>query len=519
METQNNTTPASTTPAAAGAGCAALPVANLAAYLWRADPGHAWLMVPLADVRAARFVPSPCSYVNRALGLAYLEEDCDAPGFLRAAGFLGMPELKTVREVHTNDEEPLRRLPAITPADVALPPTVDRVHDAARMIGAAAKLNPADLAAAAGAGPLPPDYSAELPAHLLRAALSACLPAMSEDENRYILNGAFLELRRGFLSLVATDGRRLHAVQLPADVRARCGDLVAGALADNAPESVIIPAESVRDMLRAPGPLSPAAVKAAKGEPIPTARLEIGAGPVRKLSLTVGQRHPWTTRTVEGNFPRWRAVLPVRNVRKDRALGLHHVRAASVAELEAFKSFPAYAVQLPPYADTLESMRAHAGDAAANALRKAWQGEARRSFDRHGRSLIFAPAINEPDRDGSPASLRPWFPTYAVHLTGGERAAPMKGSGPAATVTHYDKSLTRPTDIQDASHVNAHYMADAIDAADDLEGDPVNLPAIVGFTQQDADPMRPLTAWSAAALDSGRPAACLVIMPQRHVNR
>ena len=413
-----------------------------------------------------------------------------------------------------NNQTPASTSPAAAGAGSA-----DRIHDAARMIGAAAGLNPADLAAAAGAGPLPPDYSAELPAHLLRAALAACLPAMSEDANRYILNGALLELRRGFVSLVATDGRRLHAVQLPADVRALHGDLVAGALADNAPASVIIPAESVRDMLRPDGPLALRAVKPSSAQaPATFSRLEISPGPFRKLSLTVGQRSPWTSRTVEGNFPRWRQVLPKRDVRKDRGLRLQDVRNVSEAELEAFKSFPAYAVQLPAYADTLESMRAHHGDAAANALRKAWQGEARRSFDRHGRSLIFAPSVTERDRDDAPASLRPWFPTYAVHLTGAERPAPAKGSGPAATVTHYDKSLTAPTEIEHASHVNAHYIADAIDAADELDSAP-GLPSIVGFTQEGADPMRPLAAWSAAALDTGRPAACLVIMPQRHVNR
>jgi hypothetical protein len=511
METQNNTNPASTTPAAAGAGCAALPVANLAAYLWRADPGHAWLMVPLADVRAVRFAPSACSYVNRALGLAYLEEDCDAPGFLRAAGFVGLPELRTVREVHTNDEEPLRRLPAITRADVDAPPpppTADRVHDAARMIGAAAGLNPADLAAAAGA-PMGPDYVADLPAADLRRALSACAPAMSTDENRYILNGAHLELRRGFVSIVATDGRRLHAVQLPADVRARFGDLVAGALTDNAPASVIIPAESVRDMLRAGGPLSASNVK---GNPF--ARLEIGAGPVRKLSLIVADRAPYTSRTVEGNFPKWRAVLPKRDVRKDRGLRLVDVQNVSAAELEAFKSFPANACALPAYADCIESLRAHAGDATANGLRKAWLSAARSSFTRYGRSLIFAPAINERDRDDDPASLRPWFPTYAISKPS---AAPHKSGGPSVDLTHYDKSLTAPTEIDRASHVNAYYMADAIAAADDL--DAPGLPVIIGFTQEQGDPMRPLAAWSAAPLDSGRPAACLVIMPQRHVNR
>jgi hypothetical protein len=402
--------------------------------------------------------------------------------------------------------------PASTTPAAAGAGSAERIHDAAHMIGAAAGLCPAALAAAAGA-PMGPDYVAELPAAALRRALSACAPAMSTDENRYIINSALIELRRGFISLVATDGRRLHAVQLPANVWTPTGaGLVSGALADNAPSSLILPAESVRDLLSAAGPLSAATVKKD-----PTARLELMPGDRRTLRLTVGERAPWTGRAVEGNFPRWRQVLPKRDPRTDRALRLTDVQNVSAAELEAFKSFPANACALPAYADTLDTFRAQAGDGPANALRKAWMSFARSSFTRYGRSLIFAPAINEQDREGDPASLRPWFPTYAVALTGAERPAPHKTGGPSATVTHYDKSLTRPTSPEEASHVNAHYVADALDAADDL--DVPGLPSIVVFTQEKGDPMRPLTAWSASAIDSAQPAAVLVIMPQRHVNR
>jgi hypothetical protein len=475
------------------------------------DPGHEWLSVPVADVAAARFTPSACSYIDRAAGLAYLEEDCDAPGFLRAAGLIGRPELRDVREIdHGDRDAPLRRLPSILPADVIPAPDAARIHDAAHAIGAAAGLCPAALAAAAGA-PMGPDYVAELPAAALRRALSACAPAMSTDENRYILNGALIELRRGFISLVATDGRRLHAVQLPATVWTPTGaGLVAGPLADNAPASLILPAESVRDLLSAAGPLSAATVKKD-----PTARLELIPGAVRTLRLTVGERAPWTARAVEGNFPRWRQVLPKRDPRTDRGLRLVDVQNVSAAELEAFKSFPANACALPAYADTLDTFRTHAGDGPANALRKAWLSFARSSVTRYGRSLIVAPAINERDREGDPATLRPWFPTYAISKP--DRPAPHKTGGPSVDLTHYDKSLTRPTAIEEASHVNAYYVADALDAADDL--DAPGLPAIVGFTQERGDAMRPLTAWSAAAIDSAQPAAVLVIMPQRHVNR
>lgn len=51
---------------------------------WICDPGHCWLVVPLADVEASGYRPTPFSYI--ASGWAYLEEDLDAPEFLKATG-------------------------------------------------------------------------------------------------------------------------------------------------------------------------------------------------------------------------------------------------------------------------------------------------------------------------------------------------------------------------------------------------------------------------------------------------
>jgi hypothetical protein len=48
------------------------------------DSGHAWLEVTAAELAAAGFSPSRYSY--RTPGMAYLEEDCDLPGYLAAAG-------------------------------------------------------------------------------------------------------------------------------------------------------------------------------------------------------------------------------------------------------------------------------------------------------------------------------------------------------------------------------------------------------------------------------------------------
>ena len=74
---------------------------------WISDPGHAWLVVPLADVEASGFKPSPFSYI--ANGLAYLEEDDDAPGFLAASGD-DPPTLHVT--VRTTWARPVRTFPA-----------------------------------------------------------------------------------------------------------------------------------------------------------------------------------------------------------------------------------------------------------------------------------------------------------------------------------------------------------------------------------------------------------------------
>jgi hypothetical protein len=53
----------------------------MSAPRWIVDRGHAWLEVPLGEAVTASLEVRPVSrfsYVNRELGLAYLEEDCDA---------------------------------------------------------------------------------------------------------------------------------------------------------------------------------------------------------------------------------------------------------------------------------------------------------------------------------------------------------------------------------------------------------------------------------------------------------
>ena len=50
-------------------------------FTFHSDPGHGWLEVSLAEYPEARQFASNYSYTNN--GTVYLEEDCDAPAFLK----------------------------------------------------------------------------------------------------------------------------------------------------------------------------------------------------------------------------------------------------------------------------------------------------------------------------------------------------------------------------------------------------------------------------------------------------
>jgi hypothetical protein len=63
-------------------------------FTWHSDAGHSWLAVPMALLSTLTVEISNCSYTDGFT--AYLEEDCDAPAFLR-----------TIRGHYTLSQEPL----------------------------------------------------------------------------------------------------------------------------------------------------------------------------------------------------------------------------------------------------------------------------------------------------------------------------------------------------------------------------------------------------------------------------
>ena len=168
-----------------------------------------------------------------------------------------------------------------------------------------------------------------VPAVTLRAALKACAPAISEDPNRYILNGLFFELRpapgplasHSVLSIVGCDGRRLHIAQIP----------VYDFPAPRREVSLILPAKHVKSLLK---DCLPAKVKT--GEAFievsnRAAALETSA-PVQwlRVSTSAGEM---SAPEQEGNYPNFRQVMP-RETIADNALMIAAGDLLDVAENE-----------------------------------------------------------------------------------------------------------------------------------------------------------------------------------------
>lgn len=79
------------------------------------DAGHCWLAVPLVTLYEYGLEPriSMFSYVDARRGLAYLEEDCDAPLFLKALWDKGIDP--SFEDVYDGDVSFVRKLPAFRP--------------------------------------------------------------------------------------------------------------------------------------------------------------------------------------------------------------------------------------------------------------------------------------------------------------------------------------------------------------------------------------------------------------------
>ena len=141
--------------------------------------------------------------------------------------------------------------------------------------------------------------------------------AQSKDENRYLLNGVYVTVENGKLSLVATDGRRLSIIEkevgsaIPSDF-----------------QSLIIPDKTVVELERIMG----------KNEDVRIAfsdrqvAFEVKVAEGDKSNGLVNVIH-LVSKIVEGNYPKYRQVIPketVHRIKIERELFLECVQRASL---------------------------------------------------------------------------------------------------------------------------------------------------------------------------------------------
>lgn len=150
-----------------------------------------------------------------------------------------------------------------------------------------------------GASPLAFKFSADQ-SRALKAGLLAVQPAQSTDETRYVLNGVMLEIAKdGAVSIVGTDGRRLHVATAGTVKRTDGGDTV----------QMILRSSAVKLLLQSNGP-GPITVKSGATEIDYTD----DEGKKRKSKTAVAEitdgNITLRTKLIDGIFPSFRQVIP-----------------------------------------------------------------------------------------------------------------------------------------------------------------------------------------------------------------
>jgi DNA polymerase-3 subunit beta len=126
-------------------------------------------------------------------------------------------------------------------------------------------------------------------------------PAISTEDTRYYLGGMFFEpLGEGKMCVVATDGHRLHTMNVKSD----------GILAINTATKVIVPAKTISVVEKWLTPLMCKLAKSAGGPA--TLFVEMGNGGINFRCGTTVVR----SKVIDGTFPDWRRVVP-KTKRKD----------------------------------------------------------------------------------------------------------------------------------------------------------------------------------------------------------
>jgi len=130
------------------------------------------------------------------------------------------------------------------------------------------------------------DKKVMLPQETVRAMLKKTSFAVSTDESRYVLNGIFISLKEGKITLVATDGRRLALVDEEVE------------LAEKSAGEFIVPAKAVNELNR---------LLQEKGD----VELKFGENQASfSLKDDKGFSVLLITKLIEGNYPNYRQVIP-----------------------------------------------------------------------------------------------------------------------------------------------------------------------------------------------------------------
>ena len=120
----------------------------------------------------------------------------------------------------------------------------------------------------------------------IRAMIRKTSFAVSTDESRYVLNGIFVSLKEGKMTLVATDGRRLALVDEEVDI------------SEKSAGEFIVPAKAINELNR---------LLQDKGE----VELKFGENQASfALKNEAGLSVLLITKLIEGNYPNYRQVIP-----------------------------------------------------------------------------------------------------------------------------------------------------------------------------------------------------------------
>lgn len=155
-------------------------------------------------------------------------------------------------------------------------------------------------------------YEFSMPQNVLRRLIEKTAFAMAQQDVRYYLNGLMVEVSRGMIRTVATDGHRL----------AYSEQVIDSELADS--KQVIIPRKGVMELLR---------LLSDSDEPV---KIILGNNHVQCL---VGNQR-FTSKLIDGRFPDYKRVIPAEeghSVTADRELLKQALSRASILSNEKYR--------------------------------------------------------------------------------------------------------------------------------------------------------------------------------------